>query len=372
MGGVTVKMNDFARQWRDTGESVEAAVRRVGSSGWYILGPEVAAFERALAALQGRQAAVGCASGQDALELALRALGIQPGDRVLTTPLSAFASTLAVLRCGGVPVFVDTDEHGLLDLGKAEAALAEDESIRFLLPVHLYGHPLDLDRLAALRSRFDLRIVEDCAQALGATWNGQPVGSVGQASAVSFYPTKNLGALGDGGAVLTDDATVEKQLRALRDYGQTSKYVHDIVGLNSRLDELHAGILQTAFLPLFSQWTERRRAIAHFYRSHIDRVRMVGRDAGGSVWHLFPVRVTADQRPQFRRHLQEAGIQTAEHYPLVIPEQPAMRGVKWEKRGEIAQAAQLAAEEVSLPIHPYLTDAEAAEVATAVNAWRAP
>src|SRR5262249_35588045 len=175
-----------------------------------------------------------------AIEIGLRCLGIRPGDKVLTTPLSAFATTLAVMRCGGVPVFVDTDPSGLLDLERCRSLLARDRGIRFLLPVHLYGHSIALDRLEALRAEFALGIVEDCAQAIGARSGARGVGTVGQVAALSFYPTKNLGALGDGGAVFTADEAIARRARALRHYGQSATYIHDEVGLNSRLDEIHA------------------------------------------------------------------------------------------------------------------------------------
>ncbi len=372
MADVSAKMNDFARQWDDTGGAVEHAVRGVGRSGRYILGPHVARFERAVAALAGRRAAVGCASGMDAIELALRALGMRAGDRVLTTPLSAFATTLAIVRGGGVPVFVDTDERGLVDLDGAEQAIEKDRSIRFFVPVHLYGFPIDLDRLAALRIRFDLRVVEDCAQAIGAAWKGRPAGTTGDAAALSFYPTKNLGALGDAGAVLTDDPAVEHKLRALRDYGQTGKYVHTMIGLNSRLDEVQAAILEQAFLPRFAQWTQRRRTVAQLYGGRLahPEVSPVSPGGEGSVWHLFPVRVPAPMRSHFRRFLAGRGVETAEHYPVLIPNQPAMQEVAWERRGELEHAARLAGEEVSLPLHPYLSDAEVEHVAASVNSWR--
>ena len=217
MAEAQILLNDFKRQWADTGEFVLEAVRRVGESGWYVLGGEVASFERTLAARVGRGHAIGCASGLDAIEIGLRASGVMPGTKVLTTPLSAFATTLAILRARAVPVFVDVDEHGLLDLDLCRTALASDPAIRAMVPVHLFGHALDLNVLTELRDRFELTVVEDCAQAIGAVHAGQQVGSVGQAAALSFYPTKNLGALGDGGAVTTDDAGIAARCRSLRE-----------------------------------------------------------------------------------------------------------------------------------------------------------
>lgn len=389
-GQPDILLNDFKRQWADTSAAVLEAVARVGASGWYVLGGEVQQFEedlarafRGFAAPQGERQeppegvgqAIGCASGLDAIELALRALALSPGAKVLTTPLSAFATTLAIVRAGCVPVFVDVDAFGLLDLGACERALAEDPSIRALVPVHLFGHALDLGRLAALRQRFGAAIVEDCAQSIGATFEGRPAGTVGQLAATSFYPTKNLGALGDGGAVLTSDAALAARCRTLRDYGQSKKYVHDALGLNSRLDELHAGILRTAFLPRLARWTARRREIAASYCAQLDnpRVRVPGAPAGSqSVWHLFPVLVEASARDGFMGYLQQHGVRSGIHYPHLIQAQRALAGVPFEVRGALPRAEEYAACEVSLPIHPYLGPAEVARVVAAVNRWTSP
>ena len=200
-----ILQNDFKRQWQLVEEAALGAVRRVGASGQYILGEEVEAFEASIARFCGVAHAVGVGNGMDALEISLRCLGLEKGDKVLTTPLSAFATTLAILRSGGFPVFVDVDELGAIDLRQCRQLLEHDDSIRFLVPVHLYGFPMNLHELSRLREDFGLFIVEDCAQAIGASYAGVPVGTVGQVAATSFYPTKNLGALGDGGAVLTKD-----------------------------------------------------------------------------------------------------------------------------------------------------------------------
>src|SRR5258706_6069619 len=256
-----IPANDFERQWADTGPDLTRAFQRVMASGWYILGPEVRCLKESLAAFRRIPHAAGVASGLDAIEIALRVLGVQPGDKVWTTPLSAFATTLAIVKLGAVPVFVDTDAHGLIDLALARERLAKRD-IRFFVPVHLYGHSCDLVELARLRDEFSLGLVEDCAQSIGAAFHGAPLGSVGQFAATSFYPTKNLGALGDGGAVLTNDAALDAAVRTLRDYGQTGKYHHASIGYNSRLDELQAALMHDAFLPRLSAWIERRRAIA--------------------------------------------------------------------------------------------------------------
>lgn len=367
-----VLLNDFKRQWADTADAVLAATARVGESGWYILGREVERFEGALAAAMCRGHAIGCGSGLDALEIALRAAGVRPGAKVLTTPLSAFATTLAIVRAGGVPVFVDVEEHGLIDLARCREALAADPAIRALVPVHLYGHSADLDRLEELQQEFGIPVVEDCAQSIGAAFRGRPAGTVGPVAATSFYPTKNLGALGDGGAIVTDDAAIAARCRSLRDYGQTEKYVHDELGLNSRLDELHAALLADAFLPRLARWTARRRAIAEAYRGRIahPRARPLPSPPGSeSVWHLFPLAVSRGGREAFMEHLRARGVRTAIHYPRLIPHQRALAAMPFEVRGELSRAAELAASEVSLPIHPYLEDGEVDRVVDAVNDW---
>lgn len=370
----SIPFNDFRTQWQRIRQAALAAVDRVGASGWLILGSEVRAFEAELAKWWNLPHCVGCASGLDAIELGLRCAGLAPGDRVLTTPLSAFATTLAVLRAGGEPVFVDVDASGQLDLDLAEDVLAAHREIRFAVPVHLFGHALELERLRGLRQRFELRIVEDCAQAIGARSGDRPVGSVGEMAATSFYPTKNLGAMGDGGAVLTASGELAERARSLRDYGQASKYEHRFLGLNSRLDEVQAAILRDALLPALSSFTARRVEIAERYRAEIGNPALEIPPAprgSGSVWHLFPVLVKGE-RVAFQEHLQREGIGSAVHYPTLIPDQEALRGDPRVKvLTPLARAAAFAAREVSLPIHPYLSDDDVERVVASCNVWRA-
>jgi len=341
-------------------------------SGWYVLGQEVRALEEILAARWGLKHAVGVASGLDAIEVSLRALGCGPGDRVLTTPVSAFATTLAIVKLGAVPVFADTDECGLIDLDRCRDILRLRGDIRFFVPVHLYGHALDSGKLRGLRQEFGLQIVEDCAQSVEARFRGEPTGTAGQAAATSFYPTKNLGAMGDGGAILTNDAELAGRVRALRDYGQSAKYVHDYVGYNSRLDELHAAFLCDACLPRLDPWTRRRREIAEAYIERIRHtgVQIVGGPEGSeSCWHLFPVRVGTEARAAFLEHLNRSGIAAGIHYPTAIPDQPAMKTARFEMADDCTRARCLCASEVSLPIHPYLTGDEVEQVIESVNTW---
>jgi dTDP-4-amino-4,6-dideoxygalactose transaminase len=348
-----VQANDFTRQWEDLRDDALAAFEKAGAAGWYILGEEVRAFEAELAVLWGFPYAAGVASGLDAIEISLRALGCKPGDRVLTTPISAFATTLAIVKLGAVPVFVDTDDQGLIDLQRCDELLKKRADIRFFVPVHLYGFALDPGALRRLRDEHELMIVEDCAQTIQST---------GQIAAASFYPTKNLGAMGDGGAILCRDAEFDVRVRTLRDYGQTAKYRHDLIGYNSRLDELQAAFLRRACLPRLARWTARRQEIATAYLEGIRNpaVRLPNPPKGlEPSWHLFPVWMDRARCKHF------GGL----HYPIAIPDQKALDGVPLEAPGGYENAKRLCASEVSLPIHPYLNDAEVAEVIAAVNSF---
>ncbi len=367
-----IHFNDFRRQWEDTKEAVLAAVAEVGESGRYILGRQVRDFEAALAGCWGIRHAVGVGNGTEALEISLQVLGCGPGDKVLTTPLSAFATTLAIVKTGATPVFVDTDKYGLMDLAQCRRTLATRPDIRFLLPVHLYGHALDLREIGRLHDEFGCAVVEDCAQSILATFDGFPTGSAGQIAATSFYPTKNLGALGDGGAILTNTEEYAARARALRDYGQSGKYLHQSIGYNSRLDEVQAAVMHHAYLPSLNRWTARRRELAARYLEGIRHpgIHAIGVPPGSaSVWHLFPVRLEQGCKSAFMHYLEANGVTCAEHYPRVIPDQPAMAGVAHEEIEPCTTARQIAATEVSLPIHPYLTDSEVTNVIEICNQW---
>jgi dTDP-3-amino-3,4,6-trideoxy-alpha-D-glucose transaminase len=368
-----VELAGFQRQWITIRERALAAVDRVGESGWLILGREVLEFERALGEYAGVEHVVGCASGLDAIEIALRACGIGTGDRVLTTPLSAFATALAIIRAGAEPTFVDVDDTGLLDLDLADQALSRDARIRAVVPVHLYGHAQDLDALERLVARHGVVLVEDCAQAIGARSRGRAVGTVGRASATSFYPTKNLGALGDGGAVLTTDGEIDAIARVLRDYGQVSRYTHDRLGLNSRLDELHAAVMRDALLPELVRLTARRVETAERYRAEISSPHLTlprTPPKSQSVWHLFPTLVEG-HREAFRKHLRERGIDSAVHYPVLMSDQSALREAWPHARyQEMPVAHRFSRHEVSLPLHPYLEVGEIDRVIAACNQWR--
>ena len=363
--------NDFRALWREIGADAEAALRRVGESGWFVLGTEVREFEKELAAFWGLGEAIGCGNGMDAIEISLRAAGLQPGQRVLTTPLSAFATTLAILRAGGVPVFADVDATGALDLELARKLFEAQPDLRWMVPVHLFGQCMNLAELAALRDAFGLKIIEDCAQSIGAAWQNQPCGSVGLAAATSFYPTKNLGTLGDGGAILTNDPALAAAARQWLNYGQSEKYVHTLPGLNSRLDEIHAAILRDALLPRLERFTLARRQIATSYRQGLDHPHLTLPPVSAPeshVNHLFPLYVVGN-RENFMDHLRKHEIVTGVHYPHLIPSQPAMHGQCFELAGTLPVAHRLASSEVSLPIHPHLSAEDCERVINACNSW---
>ena len=366
-----IRFNDFKRQWRDVSRDVLLATEEVGESGFYILGEQVRAFEGNLAQYWKRRESVGVASGLDALEIALRVLGCGERDLVLTSPISAFATVLAIIKTGAVPVFADCDDYGLVDLNSCRDILKQQPTIRYFVPVHLYGHSLDLRGLRSLRDEFELKIVEDCAQSIGAAFDGAKTASVGDFAATSFYPTKNLGAMGDGGAILTDSSEYATLARRLRDYGQTRKYWHELIGYNSRLDELQAAFLNRAFLPRLDAWIERRRNTAKRY---LEEIRNPGIHVPGSPresnssWHLFPILVSPERKSEFMAYLRSMLIETAEHYPSPLHKQPALSNLSLEHES-LTNAERFCRGEVSLPIHPYLTEEEISGVIQAANAW---
>jgi dTDP-4-amino-4,6-dideoxygalactose transaminase len=341
---------------------VDRAIRRVIERGWFILGPEVEAFEAEFAAACGSARAVGVGTGTDAIALILKALGIGRGDEVITAPLSAAYSALAVMMAGARPVFADLDPDRLTLDPRATAAAVSPRTAA-ILPVHLYGQPADMPALAEVARRHGLALVEDCCQAHLATCDGRPVGTYGVAGAFSFYPTKNLGALGDGGAITTADSSLADRLKRIRNGGQGDRYHHLEPGVNTRLDEIQAAILR-ARLTFLPRWTERRRHLAAVYRRALREAAIVvppERDAG-HVYHLFPVR--AQGRDRLQAHLAAAGIETLIHYPVPIPRQPALAG----EHPSVCPIADLVCNEVlSLPMHPSLPEAAVDEVACAIR-----
>jgi dTDP-3-amino-3,4,6-trideoxy-alpha-D-glucose transaminase len=358
-----VPMNDFPAQIARRRVELQAAFDRVLDSGWFILGPEVEAFEREYAAFVGAPHAVGVGHGMDAITLALQALGVGRGDEVITTPNSAFATTLAVVRAGATPVFVDLDPDTCA-LDPARVAAAITPRTRALLPVHIYGHPFDIEALASL----GLPVVGDAAQAQGARLRGRDVAAYGAATATSFYPTKNLGCLGDGGLVTTADADLAARVRQGRDYGQAARYQHVALGLNSRLDELQAATLRVKLRHLPAE-NARRRAIADRYQQALSDLPLVLPRApafGESVWHLYTVRTP--RRNELQAFLKAEGVTTLVHYPTIIPLQPALAELGLRHHpGDFPVAERCAAEILSLPIDPVLDDDRIDRVIAAVR-----
>lgn len=345
-------------------DEIRAAIVRVTDRAWFVLGPEVEAFEKEFAEASLAPYCVGTGNGTDAIAIALRALGVGPGDEVITTPFSAAYTALAIVMAGARPVFADIDpERMTLDPAAAEQAITPRTAA--LLPVHLYGQPADMTALAALASRRGLALVEDCCQAHLATCQGQAVGTYGAAGAFSFYPTKNLGAFGDGGAVITSDTALAERMKRLRNGGQTDRYHHAEPGVNSRLDEIQAAILR-ARLPLLRKRTEQRRALAAEYRRRLQgaSIKVPLELDPGHVYHLFPVRTP--RRSALEAHLRSAGIETLIHYPVAIPQQPAFASMN---PADCLHARRAADEVLSLPLHPRLPLEHVGAVADAVRSF---
>ena len=355
---------DLRRQHAPIKRELMAAVERVVDSSQFVLGGEGRALEAELAAVCGVAHAVGVGSGTDALRLALSALGIGAGDEVITPAFSFVASATTITMTGATPVFADIDPDTYnVDVRAVERAITP--RTRAIMPVHLYGSPAAVDELAALARARGVALVEDAAQAIGATLHGQVIGSWGDAACLSFYPTKNLGACGDAGMVVTNRADVAERLRRLRHHGDGGRYRHVELGYCSRLDEMQAALLRVK-LGRLQHWTDARRRIAARYREALTGLplRLPVEPAGARhIYHLFTV--SHPQREAFINALDGLGVGTAVHYPLPVPGQPVFGG-GGEK--EFPHAWRAAREVVSLPCFPELTDAEVAEVITAVRA----
>ena len=346
---------------REDADAVRDAIARVTARAWYVLGPEVDAFEAEFAAASGARFAVGVGNGTDAITLLLRAAGVGTGDEVIVPAITAAYTALAVISAGATPVIVDVDDQ-TLTIDPAACAAAISSRTRAVVPVHLYGQAADMTALMAIASQHNLAVIEDCCQAHLATWRGTPVGTFGVGGGFSFYPTKNLGALGDGGAAITHDAAIADRIKRLRNGGQTDRYVHAEAGVNSRLDEIQAAVLR-ARMPFLRQWTARRRELASEYRRTLHAgVRPIAERDSGHVYHLFPVRTSA--RDALQASLAAAGIGTLIHYPMPLNEQAAFAA--YPSR-ECPVAARATRELLSLPLHPGLSDSEVRIVVSAVR-----
>lgn len=356
---------DLSAPYRELQSQIDAAVARVLASGWYILGPEVEGFEAEWAAYCGAGQAVGLANGLDALILALRALDVGPGDEVIVPSNTYIATWLAVTAVGAKPVPVEPDPatHNI-DPARIEAAITP--ATRVLLPVHLYGQPADLDPILALARAHGLAVVEDAAQAHGARYKGRRIGAHGDVVCWSFYPGKNLGALGDAGAITTDRADLADRIRVLRNYGSRVKYVNEAQGVNSRLDPIQAAVLRVK-LAVLDAWTERRRQVAAAYAEGLAGTGLIlpqVPDWADPAWHLYVLR--SPDRDGLQRRLAEAGVGTLIHYPIPPHRQGAYAGLGLEA-GSLPLAEQLAGEVLSLPMGPHLGADQVQAVIAAVR-----
>ena len=349
------------------------AIARVLDGGRYILGTETAAFEAEFAAYCGAENCVGVASGTDALQVGLRALGVGSGDAVLTVSHTAVATVAAIEMAGALPVLVDVDADTFTmspaSLAAAVEAYAGTYRLRAIIPVHLYGHPADMPSILEIARAHDLMVLEDCAQAHGAEVQGKRVGGFGDAAAFSFYPTKNLGALGDGGALITAEADTAERARSLREYGWRDRYVSAEAGVNSRLDELQAAVLRIKLGYLDAE-NERRREIARAYGHSLaetDLVLPTEREGARHVYHLYVIRTSL--REQLQAHLAERGIMTLIHYPVPVHQQPAYEGRVPVAPDGLPVTEQLRHEILSLPMHPYLSDEQVEAVCEALKSF---
>ncbi len=383
MRAVNVPLFNMTRQYEGFKDEMLSAMDKVISSGRVILGSEVSSLEKNIAEYVGSDHGIGVANGSDALFIALDALGIKEGDYVITTPYSFFATVSCITRLDAVPVFADIDPTTFnVDLDKVEYILKnhpQKDKIKAFIPVHIFGQTVDLERLVSLREKYGIKILEDCAQSIGSTWfnsDGRIVNSasVGDAATFSFFPTKNLGAYGDGGMIVTSDEAVAKNCRILRKHGSKKKYYHEVVGINSRLDELQAAILNVKFKRL-NNYIEKRKAIAFKYaelfkenvlEEMIDFPEV--KADGTHVYHQYVIRLKSGNRDKLREFLTEKGIGTSVYYPKPLHLQPCFEYLGY-KEGDLPVAEKACFETLALPVFPEMRDEEIVYVVESIKGY---
>lgn len=355
----------FRPMEKELNDDIRTAFDRVFTRSWYIEGVEDEAFEKAFAEYCGTKYCVGVGNGLDALMLALKALGIGEGDEVIVPSNTYIATALAVTYVGATPVFVEPDIRTFnIDSTLIEAAITE--KTKAIMPVHLYGQACDMDPIMAVAKKYGLKVVEDCAQAHGATYKGQKTGSFGDAAGFSFYPGKNLGALGDAGAVVTNDKELADKIRALGNYGSDYKYHHIYLGNNSRLDELQAAFL-AAKLPLLDKMNVERRRVAKLYEEGINNPKVITPYVNPDcvpVWHVYGIRCA--ERDALEKYLNDKGIGTNKHYPIPMHMQECYKGLNIPQ-GALPVAEEISATELSIPMYYGMTDEEIQYVIDAIN-----
>ncbi|OKH32438.1 Cys/Met metabolism pyridoxal-phosphate-dependent enzyme [[Phormidium ambiguum] IAM M-71] len=370
---------DLAQQYKTIEEEINTAVLSVLASGRYIGGNTVESFEREFAAYIGVSEAVSCNSGSDALYLALRALEIGAGDEVITTPFTFIATAEAISTVGATPVFVDIDAQTFnLDINQVSSAITD--RTKAILPVHLFGQPVDMTRLMAIAQKHNLVVIEDCAQATGAAWgekSEQKVGSITQIGCFSFFPTKNLGAFGDGGAITTNDRQIAATVRMLKEHGSRSRYHHEEIGVNSRLDALQAAILQVKLRQL-ETWNSQRAQVAARYQNLLAPLPGIvlpqSLPGGKSVWNQYTIRILAsenqgnksERRDRVRTKMQEQGITSMVYYPIPLHLQPVYQNLGYQP-GSLPVAEQICHEVLSLPMFPELTQEQQEQIVYALK-----
>lgn len=362
-----VEFTSLKRNYDLYAEEYDEAILRAVRSGWYILGNELESFEKEFAEYLGVKHCIGVASGTDALILAMRALEIGASDEVIVPGMTYIASVLGVTENGGVPVYVDVNKHHLLDTEALETAITPNT--KAILPVHMYGQACNMDEINRVAQKHDLYVIEDCAQSHGATWNEKKTGTFGAVGCFSFYPTKPLGALGDAGAVVTNDDELADRLRMLRNYGSREKYHNEMIGVNSRLDEIQASVLRVG-LKHIDEMTQKRREIADFYLQKINnpRVQLPSCDARAThVYHLFPI--IAEDRDDLCAYLQDKDVATQIHYP-VPPYSAECYAYQGHHDEDFPNSLYISQYEVSLPIYAGMPLEEAEYVANVVNGYR--
>lgn len=352
-----INLVDLRRQFKSVEHEILQAIAEVIEGGQYILGPKVTELETKIAGRLGVTDAVAVANGTDALVLTLEAYGIGPGDEVITTPFTFFASAEAISRVGAVPVFADVDPVSY-NINPSEIEGKITEKTKAIIPVHLFGQPADMDEMNEIAQRHGLIVIEDACQAFGAMYKNQAVGSLGDAACFSFFPTKNLGTMGDGGIITTSDADLADRLRKLRTHGTTKKYYHDRIGYNSRLDEMHAAILLIN-LAKIDKWNQRRRELAERYRTSLagvsDLTLPVESDHCTHIYHLFCI--GSQRREERMKKLLQAQIQTAVYYPRCLHLQQVYAPLGY-KTGDFPVAEALSERLFAIPMHPFLTEKE--------------
>ncbi len=354
---------DFKAEAKEFSELYHAAFTRTLDSGWYILGKEVESFEAEFADYLGSKHVIGVSNGLEAIQISLMALGIGPGDEVITTPLSAIATTLAIIAVGATPVFVDTKLDGQIDEALIKAAITP--KTRAILPVHLYGNACAIEPIREIAKTHNLFVIEDAAQAHGSMYKQQMLGTIGELGCFSFYPTKNLGAIGDAGCITTNDDALATKCRQIRDYGQAKKYEHVVYGLNSRLDELQAALLREKLKHL-NELNGRRSANAKIYLENLDKSKIdpiLPLPSTQANYHQFVIRVK--KRNELQTYLQQLNIPTLVHYPILIPDQPLFNREYADLNLPVSR--QLTKEILSIPCGPYLSKAEVVQIAHAIN-----